>query len=477
MKISRIIGCFIFTVIFQPLFAQTNFDKLFNDHTMRIDYFHHGNAAEDEISLDHIYVYGQWAGNPAHLLDEFNNGRYFVKIYEIVSNRLIFSKGFDSYFAEYRTTDPAIKGFKRTFHESVLIPEPKRKSIFVLEERQKNNLLKPLFSTVIDPADAHIIHEEFRTNEKIITVLKNGRPHNKVDVVFLAEGYTEKEFDLFKEDLKTRAGLLFSVEPYKSNKDKFNLYGVFRPSAQSGVDEPDKGIYRRTALNSTFYSLNLNRYLLTEDNRALRDMAACVPYDAIFIMVNSRRYGGGGIYGQFALFTAHSPATELVFVHEFGHSFAGLADEYYTSATAYNDFYPRGVEPTEPNITALLDTTFLKWENQINPGKALPANWNKEVYDSLSMKRQKLRRRLRVAPSGEEREKIQKKMQGLDNALKEFISTHPLKDKTGFFEGAGYSSKGLYRPMLNCMMFSNREKKFCSVCQKAILRMIHFYSR
>ena len=474
---DSILYCFVLVLFIQPLFAQTDFDLFFNDRTMRVDYFHHGNAAEDEISLDHIFVYGQWAGNPAHLIDPFNNGRYYVKLYDAARNQLIYSKGFDSYFAEYRTTAPAIKGIKRTFHESALIPEPKHKCILVLEERQKNNILKPVFTAEIDPADVHIIREDFKNEEKIISVLKNGNPHEKVDVVFLAEGYTQAEFNLFKEDLEKRTDLLFSVEPYKSNKKKFNIYGVFRSSAESGVDEPDKSIYKRTALNSTFYSLDLNRYLLTEDNRTLRDMAASVPYDAIFIMVNSKRYGGGGIYNQFAVFTAHSPATELVFVHEFGHSFAGLADEYYTSTTAYNDFYPKGVEPVEPNITALLDTTFLKWKNEVNPGKAIPSFWNKEKYDSLSIKRQKLRRRLRTESDSKEVEEIKKEMQRLDKKLTDFINYHPLKNKTGFFEGAGYSSNGLYRPMLNCMMFSNREKKFCRVCQKAILRMIHFYSR
>ncbi len=477
MKKYAILINLVFLVLLQPLFAQTDFDLLFNDRTMRVDYFHHGNAAEDDISLDHIYVYGQWAGSPNHLIDPFNNGRYYVKLYDAARNRLIFSKGFDSYFAEYRTTNPALEGIKRTFHESVLIPEPKHKCILVLEERQRNNIYKPVFVKEIDPADVHIIREDFKNTEKIITSLKNGNPHDKVDVVFLAEGYTQAEFIRFKEDLKKRTDLLFSVEPYKSNKKNFNVYGVFRPSADPGVDEPDKGIYRRTALNSTFYSLDLNRYLLTEDNRTLRDMAACVPYDAIFIMVNSKRYGGGGIYNQFAVFTAHSPVSALVFVHEFGHSFAGLADEYYTSSTAYNDFYPKGVEPVEPNITALLDPTFLKWKNEVNPGKAIPSQWNKAEYDSLSVKRQKFRRRLRTELNSDEQAKIKREMNRLDRKLKDFIATHPLKNKTGFFEGAGYSSKGLYRPMLNCLMFSNREKKFCTVCQNAILRMIHFYSR
>jgi len=452
------------------------FNAFFKDHTMRVDYFHQGNATEDQITLDHIYVNGQWAGNPKQLIDPFNNGRYYGKIYDLDSGQLIYSKGYDSYFAEYRTTDPAIKGFKRTYHESILLPEPKNKIRLVIEERQKDQQLKSVFEQEIDPADVHILREPFRMDEKVITTLDSGSPADNVDIVFLAEGYTLAEFERFKKDVEQRTDLLFTIEPFKSNKEKFNVSGVFRPSAESGVDEPDKGIYRRTALNSTYFSLDLNRYLLTEDNKTLRDMAGVVPYDAIFIMVNSARYGGGGIYNQYAVFTAHSPATELVFVHEFGHSFAGLADEYYASTVTYNDFYPKGIEPTEPNITALLDPDQPKWENQVDPGKAIPTDWGKAYYDSLSFTRQGLRSKLHGDLNVDEQESINKEMAELAQLQKAFITNHPLKHKTGFFEGAGYSSQGLYRPMLNCMMFSNQEKKFCKVCQAGIQRMIDFYS-
>jgi len=338
-----------------------------------------------------------------------------------------------------------------------------------------------LFTKKIDPNDYHIANELPKpTGIRVVPVLKNGNPHQKVDIVFLAEGYTEEEFDLFRNDLKERTKLLFSVEPYLSYKKYFNISGVFCPSADSGVDEPRRSIYRRTCLNASFNALNLSRYLLTEDNRTLRNLAGQIPYDAIFIMVNSKRYGGGGIYNQYAVFTAHSPANELVFVHEFGHSFAGLADEYYTSDVAYNDFYPKGVEPTEPNITALLDSSLLKWPNEVAPGKAIPTDWNKDYYDSLSNRRQSLRRRLRQLQFSSEFPDSQKEMKDemdrLDQQLNTFICTHPLKDKTAFFEGAGYASRGLYRPMLNCMMFSNHEKRFCKVCAHAISKMIQFYT-
>jgi len=471
----------LFTLSFSPLTgAELRFSDFFQDTTMRVDYYHTGNAVTEEFTMDQIYRYGIWAGNPKHLIDNFNNGKYYLKIYDIATNRLIYSRGFNSYFGEYQTTQQAIDGKKRTYHESVLFPAPISPFLLVIEVRDRQNILHPRFIQKIDPSDYHIIRENPAKNARRITVQKNGSAHNHVDVVFISEGYTAKQFDLFKNDLQQRAKLLFTVSPYRENKDRFNIYGVFSPSQQSGVDEPRRHIYKNTVLDASFNAFDSPRYLLTENNRVLRNLAGAVPYDAIFIMVNSRRYGGGGIYNQFAVFTAHSPSTELVFVHEFGHSFAGLADEYYTSSTSYNEFYPKGVEPTEPNITALLDSVKLKWPNEVNPGKAVATQWHKALYDSLSNRRQALRRRIRdlkfAGTKGAQLTVLQDSMQTLETQLRNFIKNHPLKDKVGFFEGAGYSATGLYRPMLNCMMFSNREKRFCRICRQAIQRMIDYYS-
>ncbi len=472
---------FYFLIIAVTQARPVEFNRYFEDKTLRIDYFHTGDAQSDQITMDRLLVYGQWAGNPARLIDRFNNGVYYVKIINAADNRLIFSHGFNSYFAEYQTTGPARSGQIKTFSESVLIPKPRAPFYLAIYKRDQNNILQPLFTQRVNPADIHILHENPHLNgTRILPVLKNGSVHHKVDLVFLSEGYRADEFNLFKEDLKKRVELMFGIEPYASFKTQFNITGIFCPSADSGVDEPRRSVYKRTCLNFGFNALDLPRYLLSEDNRAVRDLAGQVPYDAVFIMVNSKRYGGGGIYNQYAVFTAHSPSNELVFVHEFGHSFAGLADEYYTSNVAYNEFYPKGVEPTEPNITALLDSVTLKWPNQISPGKAIPTQWHKNEYDSLSRQKQVLRQRLRglefaqVYPDSQQI--LRDEMNRLDQALHTFVTSHPLRTKTGFFEGAGYASKGLYRPMLNCMMFSNQEQRFCSVCTAAIIRMIRFYA-
>jgi len=180
---------------------------------------------------------------------------------------------------------------------------------------------------------------------------------------------------------------LFETEPYKSHQDRFNLYGVSGPRSESGSDEPRQKVYKNTILKASFNALDLDRYLLTEEGFLIREMAARVPYDSIIILVNSKRYGGGGIYNDYCLTTVDHPASRSVFLHEFGHSFAGLADEYYSSEVAYNEFYPPGVEPLEPNITALLDPQSLKWKDLLSPGISLPTEYGKEELEKLQAER------------------------------------------------------------------------------------------
>ncbi len=268
----------------------------------------------------------------------------------------------------------------------------------------------------------------------------------------------------------------------------FNIYGVFKASEESGVDEPTHGVFKNTALSCTFNSLGSERYLLTEDNKALRKIAAQVPYDAIFIMVNHNRYGGGGIYNLYCTFTSDNQWTDYLLLHEFGHSFAGLADEYYTSDVAYNDFYPRGVEPVEPNITALLDPGNVKWKNFLTPGIKIPTPWKKSEYDSLDMHWQAHRRTLNGKIAETKRnnndpdsaDNLQNEYNKLDSLhtleMAKWLKSSKYLGKVGAFEGAGYASKGLYRPMLDCIMFSKGKKPYCKVCEAAIIRMIKYYS-
>lgn len=473
------------------LFSQNtvDFDKYFIDKTLRIDFFHTGNDTSEVITIDKIYKYSTWAGNPEHCLDTFNNGKYYIKIYDRVSNTLIYSKGFNTIFGEYQTTNPALKGLKRTFHETALIPCPQKSFFFVIESRNKNNFMHGIFIREINPHGIGIINEAAESDIKVYKVLDNGNPHKKVDLAWIAEGYTADEYEKFKNDVDIILETFLSIEPYKNFINKFNIYGVFKPSYESGTDQPEENIFKNTALNSSFNALNLSRYLLTEDNRSLRNIASVVPYDAIIIMVNHNRYGGGGIYNSYAISTVHNKLSKNVFLHEFGHSFAGLADEYYASSVAYNDFYPKGIEPVEPNITALLNPAKLKWKNLVSQDISIPTEWGKEEIEFLQNKSIKIRKMIFSSLDSLRKNKadaneikvmkatLEKKLNETKNKLKEIKEKFSfLKYKVGAFEGAGYSAKGLYRPELNCLMFSNQEIRFCKVCQDAIKKMILFYT-
>ena len=187
------------------------------------------------------------------------------------------------------------------------------------------------------------------------------------------------------------AAFLFTVEPYKSFKDKFNIRGVFRPSPEQGMDEPRQRRYKKTVLNAAFNAFDLDRYMLIEDDHRMHEIAGQVPYDAIIVLVNSKRYGGGSIALDYCVTTVDNPTSPQVFVHELGHSFAYLADEYYQSEVAYNDFYPKGVEPLEPNITALLDPANVKWKDLLSPGIGIPTEYGKDKIEALQAERRKSR--------------------------------------------------------------------------------------
>ncbi|MFQ6036986.1 MAG: M64 family metallopeptidase [Candidatus Aminicenantales bacterium] len=475
--------------VLAPAAPQTDrFHEVFTEKTLRIDIYHTGKAREETVTLDRMFLQGAWAGNPHQPIDRFNNGRYYVKVYDQATGALVFSRGFDSYFGEYKTTEAALKGVKKTFHESVLIPYPKKKVRFVLEVRDRKNILHPLFTTPIDPSSIAINTEPLGEDVEVIEIWRSDSPSRHVDVAVVAEGYTKKEADKVRSDLEKVRRILFSQEPYASHKERFNIYGVFKPSEQSGCDEPRRGIYRNTALGASFNSLGSERYLLTEDNRALRDVAAHVPYDTLVIMVNHKRYGGGGIYNLFCTFTVDNQWNKYLFLHEFGHSFAGLGDEYYTSSVAYSEFYPPGVEPIEPNLTAFLDPANLKWKALVTPGVALPTPWEKEGFDRMDEAYQKVRREINAkiaamkcckAPE-EEIEKLASEAERLsrDHAKKidAYLAKSRFQNVVGAFEGAGYASKGLYRPMLDCLMFTKGDKPYCRICEQAIMRVMDHYT-
>jgi hypothetical protein len=462
------------------------FNQYFINGTMRIDYNHTGDARSETVDLDQVYKYDNWAGSLVNLIDSLNYGAYYYKVYDAASGQLIYSRGFDSYFKEYQTSSPALAGQVRKFQESALIPFPKSRIVFALEKRNARGQLMEVFKTEIDPASARQFTAD--PEVRIYTGQDSGDPHLKADIVIIGEGYTKEEDAKFQQDLKRFTEIFFRAEPCKSSRDKFNIRGVLKPSQDSGIDEPKAGIDKNTSVNATFSSMGSERYILTEDNKAVRDIAGHVPYDAIYIMVNHSKYGGGGIYNFYCTYTSDNINSDYLMVHEFGHSFFGLADEYYTSSTAYNNFYSPDYEPSEPNITALKDTGNIKWKKLLSEGIKIPTTWPKTLYDSIDLRWQAHRTGMNdtialmqknFAPKDKiqlARKKYDEESLQHDREMKKFLDTTGLGNKVGAFEGAGYVSTGLFRPSINCIMFS-RVDYFCPVCSEAMMKIIDNYSR
>jgi hypothetical protein len=463
-----------------------SFDARFEDATLRIDYTHTGDADTEFVALDQLWKQGTWAGSRTRLVDELDLGRYYAKLYDAATGELVWSRGFDSYFGEWQTTGPAGEGVLRTYHESALVPFPKVAMEFALEARREGEL-QEIYRVAIDPQDYMIREDPAPAGIVVVEGYRGGDPHGSVDIAIVGDGYTADQVAKFEADVKRFAKTLIGHEPYASYRHMINVVGVLLPSEESGCDEPSRGVHRRTAVGSTFDSLGSERYLLTEDNRAMRDIAQAVPYDVLYIMVNHERYGGGGIYNLFCTFTSDNQWSEYVFLHEFGHSFSGLADEYYTSNVAYDGFYPEGYEPVERNITALEDPDALKWADLMTGDTELPTPWNKPAYDAMDQAYQAERGSINArigdlmrsgadeAAIAELKEKGEKLSWEHQQTVDAWFAANGAMGKVGAFEGAGYMSEGLYRSELDCIMFTKGIKPFCAACERGIVEVIERY--
>ncbi len=471
-----------------PAQPSPNYDECFSDGALRLDFYFCGDARDETITLDRVVREGPWPGTRRQLIDPFSYGRYTLELHTVNGNQLVFRRGFDAMFGEYRTTAPALAGIKRVFSRSLRVPAPKQAVYVVVTARDRQYVPHPIFIQALDPADYHIAGEPKAAGDETLDIQVTGPAAERVDLVFLSEGYTAAERDKFWADARRFGERLFGVEPYRTARADFNVRAVFRPSPESGMDEPRQGRWRRTALGASFNAFDLDRYQLTEENHGVHEMAGQVPCDTVVLLTNSSRYGGGGIYNDYALTTVDNERSLKVFVHEFGHSFAGLADEYYSSEVAYNDFYPKGVEPLEPNITAHLDPENLKWKDLLSPGIARPTDWGKEQTEALqaelgrNMKamRTELEKAAAARLPADKVRTIQKRYHRIGEAVGARLADLQkkyagLEEKVGLFEGAGYQSKGLFRPQLHCLMFSNGRDEFCAVCRRAIRRMIDYY--
>ncbi|MFH2026632.1 MAG: M64 family metallopeptidase [bacterium] len=445
-------------LISTSLMAKTgpDFDQYFVNKTMRVDYYFTGIKGETTISLDQIKEEPVWAGSMTNLIDTLNYGNHKVEIFDINTNTLIFSKGFSSLFQEWQTTDEAAAGIYRTISASVLIPFPKKPIKFVHYSRNSNGAFEAEFETEIDPDSRFIRRDKPQFNYKVKSYINNGSPSEKVDILLLPEGYTKKELRKFRDDVKHFMTVLFDAPPFNEYKDRFNVWYLEVPSEESGIDNPRTGVFVKSAFELSYNSFDSDRYVLAFDNKRIRDIAANAPYDQLYFIVNSDKYGGGGIYNLYSTCYSHDAKEEnawwpdYVFVHEFGHAFGGLADEYYTSQVAYNEFYPLDVEPWEPNVTPNTDPETIKWKSFIDADTPVPTPWEKQLFDNIPYKNQ------------DERYQLLRKQE--------------YWGKVGAYEGSGYVSEGQYRPYLDCKMFSKSLVNFCPVCQNSIVRVIKFYT-
>ena len=406
--------------------AQT-FEHYFTDRTLRVDYLFTGNAERQTICVDELSSLPRWAGRRHHLseLPLAGNGQITMK--DAADGTVIYRTSFSALFQEWLETDEArttAKGFENTF----LLPFPRRAVSVEVTLFDSHRQVRARLQHRVDPEDILIR----RKGETHVCphryLLKSGQADRCIDVAIVAEGYTEAEMDVFYRDAQTACESLFDHEPFRSMKKRFNVVAVASPSEDSGVSIPRLSEWRSTAFGSHFSTFYSDRYLTTSHLKTLHDALAGIDYEHIIVLANTDEYGGGGIYNSYTLTTAHHKDFRPVVVHEFGHSFGGLADEYFYDEDVMNDTYPTDVEPWEQNVTTRVDFAS-KWQDMIPEGTPLPT-----PADNFNM------------------------------------------HEVGLYEGAAYSARGLYRASYNCRMRTNEYPAFCPVCQRALRRLIEFYT-
>ena len=398
-------------VLFVIFFAAVSFGLSAQDQTLRVDYMFSGTDKSVEISLDELSRYDGWAGRRTNLTEVPVRGNGQICMTDVQTGDTLYRMSFSTLFQEWQTTEEATK-VRKSFENVFLLPMPTTKAKVNVHLYDFFGNIVASLNHIVDPSDILIRHLNPQAPDHRY-LLKSGTPQEKIDVAIVAEGYTAEEMDMFYADAQTAMEAILKHEPFGQYKDRFNFVAVGLESHDSGVSVPGEGEWKDTALKAHFNTFYMDRYLTTLRLKNMHDRLCGVPYEHIVILANTDTYGGGGIYNSYTLTTAHHPAFKPVVVHEFGHSFAGLADEYYYD-DQYVEYYYPGTEPWEQNITTLADFES-KWKDMLDAGEA------------------------------------------------------------ELLEGAGYQSKGVYRPAKDCRMHTNRPDSFCPVCQRAIARIIKFY--
>jgi hypothetical protein len=472
-------------ILSSTLPAQTpaDFDRWFTGRTMRLDFYHTGGPArggggttpDEVVSLDQVVADGAWPGSRTRLVDSTEMGAYRFAVLDSASGRLLYSRGFSSIYGEWETTGEA-RAMHRTFHESLRFPWPKAPVRVVLERRDAGTgAFRELWATVVNPAARAVNPAAAAPAGRVWTLIESGAPATKVDLVILGEGYTAAEMRKFHRDARRLVDTLFATEPFKSRRRDFNVRAIDLPAAESGISRPHAGRYRRSRTGTQYSVFDSERYVLALDNRALRAVLSAAPYEFVAILVNEKQYGGGGIYNLHSTVAVGTEFAPYVFIHEFGHHFAGLADEYYTSPVAYETGNTAArPEPWEPNVTALRDPARLKWRDLVAAGTPLPTPWNKADYERHARAIQARRARL-VADRAPEAE-FDRLFREQRDAESRLLAASPHYGQVGAFEGASYEATGLFRPEVDCIMFSRNPVHFCDVCRRAIERIIAMYT-
>jgi hypothetical protein len=448
------------------------YNDFFTENTLRFDYFHSGVADTEHVSLDELRLENAWPSSKINLIDEMHLGLYRFEVIDVETNKLIYAYPFASIFGEWQTTGEAADGVWRTFHESQRFPEPKQLFRLVLKKHNPDGTYNTVYKAEHDPASRFVNHSAIANNNKVWKIFNNGSVENKVDILIIGDGYLKENVKQFKKDAKHLVGVLFNAEPFKSRKADFNVWAIDVFSDEIGISNPRQNIWKNSALDLRFNSFDTDRYVLTFANKNLREIAAQAQYDAIMIIFNDPKYGGGGIYNLYSTVSSLSSQADYVFVHEFGHSFASLADEYYTSDVAYQVSLPE-FEPNRPNVTALFDPDNLKWKHLVEKVTPLPTLWEQDAYDSIKVVYQQKRRQM--IADGASADEMETLFKQLKQSMIPMLKAQKYYGKVGAYEGGGYLAKGLYRPEVDCIMFSRNRDDFCKVCSEAIVKMIDWY--
>ncbi len=441
--------------------------------TLRLDLFHTGNVKTEIFSLDRLVVEPlPWPGNPQRAVDDSQLGKYRFSIRRPADDGVLYSRGYASIYGEWETTGEA-RRMHRTFHESLRFPHPGAPVMVVIEKRDAANRFQEIWRQEVDP-DGMFVDTSLPPRVPVTAIQHRGDPATKVDLLLLGDGYTADEHGLFLEQARRLTEALFAVEPFRQRRDDFNVWALAPTAAASGVSRPSTGIHRRTPLGVTYDAFGSERYVLTFDNRAWRQAASWAPYDVVEILVNAETYGGGGIFGLYSTVAAANDWAEYLFLHEFGHHFAALADEYYTSSVAY-EMPQEQVEPWEANATLLQDPEALKWRHLATPQAPLPTPWPKQAFEEHSYEIQERRREIRSQGLPES---VMSDLFRQQQAFEvELLGQHANANVVGAFEGSNYAPLGMYRPQMDCIMFSRNPVPFCAVCEHALEAVIDLYSQ